>query len=124
MIADRTSCATIYAVLIAVYPQPLYNFCFMMCFVLDFGSHFLQFCSSALMKSESHKGKNEKENFLVKYYYENFYFFITIVFGAEICSVFLVVMEKSEWFYDHILTWLCATFLCIALFIKMVINVF
>ena len=76
------------------------------------------------MKSESHKGKNEKENFLVKYYYENYYFFIAIVFGAEICSVFLVVMEKSEWFYDHILTWLIATCLCLSLTVKMIINVF
>ena len=41
MVADRTSCATIHLVLIAVYPQPLYNFCFMMFFVVDFGSHFL-----------------------------------------------------------------------------------
>ena len=39
MVSDRTSCATIYFVLNTIYPD--YSFLFLMCFVLDFGSHFL-----------------------------------------------------------------------------------
>ena len=95
MISDRTSCATVYMILMLLYPEPYYSYLFLACFILDFGSHFLQFCSSALMKSESHKGKNSEENFIVHFYYNNKAFFITIVVCSEICSVFLIIMKRS-----------------------------
>ena len=41
MISDRTSCATIYAVLMALYPDRFYSYFWFMCFILDFGSHYL-----------------------------------------------------------------------------------
>ena len=51
MVSDRTSCATIYCLLMQTYPEREYSWLFLICFILDFGSHFLQFCTSALVKS-------------------------------------------------------------------------
>jgi hypothetical protein len=53
-------------------------------FLLDYGSHFLQFTANALVKNKSHKEMDdEKENFLVRYYYTNFPFFALIATGAD-----------------------------------------
>ena len=41
MISDRTSCSTIYMLLATIYPEPIFSYCFLMCMVLDFGSHYL-----------------------------------------------------------------------------------
>lgn len=49
---------------------------------------------SALMKSESHKGKNKDENFLINFYYNNKLFFSTMVVGSETCTVFLYLYGK------------------------------
>ena len=56
MVCDRAACSTMYMVLSIVIPT--WSFAFFMCFLLDTGSHWLQFQSTAIMKSESHKGKN------------------------------------------------------------------
>ena len=122
MVSDRTSCATIYLILNQIYPK--WSYAFLLCYILDFGSHFLQFCSSAMMKSDSHKGKNKKENFLVDFYYNNYTFFITLVTCSEVCSVFLVIMRKSEVFGNSTIAQAISAFLCLNLTTKMIINVF
>ena len=76
------------------------------------------------MKSDSHKGGNKKENALVLFYYTNRPFFIMLVFCSEICSVFLIVMNKSQAFYDSTLAWIVGAFLVANLTTKMIINVF
>ena len=124
MISDRTSCGTVYMILMFLYQHPWYSYLFLICFILDFGSHFLQFCSSAVMKSESHKGKNTKENFLVHYYYNNNQFFMMIVVCSEVCSVFLVIMQRSKPFQESNVAYVTAAFLCLNLSTKMIINVF
>ena len=122
MISDRTSCSTIYMILSILYPA--YTYCFVTCFFLDFGSHFLQFCSSALMKSDSHKGKNEKENFLVKFYYSNGLFFGICVVCSEIASVFLIILNKSSYIYSFKIAHVANVILVAILTTKMTINGF
>ena len=41
-----------------------------------------------MLKSESHKGKNKNENFIVHYYYTNYYFFVSLVVFSEVAAVF------------------------------------
>ena len=76
------------------------------------------------MKSESHKGKNVKENFIVHYYYNNFKFFVSLIIFSEVCSVFLVVMKYSKTFAESNIAWAVAAFLCLNLTTKMIINIF
>jgi len=125
MVSDRTSCASIYTVLMMIYPEPQYSYLFMTCFFLDFGSHFLKFCTGALMKSESHKRDNDKEsNFVVYYYYSNYYFFISLVTFSEVASVLLVLMRRCEAFRASQIAWAFTTFCCANLTLKMIINVY
>lgn len=50
------------------------------------------------MKSESHKGLNKDEIFLIRYYYTNKIFFSTLVIGSESCTVFLFILGKVKFF--------------------------
>ena len=53
-------------------------------FLLDYGSHFLQFTANALTKNQSHKNMSDpSENYLVRLYYSNFAFFAFIATGAD-----------------------------------------
>ena len=56
MICDRAACSSIYMILMQVHPETWKSYCFLVCFFLDFGSHYLQFCSTALAGAASHKG--------------------------------------------------------------------
>ena len=97
MVCDRASNATIYMVLSVLYPA--YSFVFYLCFLLDFGSHWLQFQSSALSGAH-HKGKNKKENWLVDLYYNNSTVFNIVVPCAEFASGGLFLMARSDVFAD------------------------
>jgi len=46
------------------------------------------------VKSESHKGKNKKENWLVGLYYNNYTVFMITCVGAEIGAVMLFLNAK------------------------------
>lgn len=71
-----------YLVLGQVYPMLEKVLIFF--FLLDYGSHFMQFTANALVKNSSHKEMNDpKENFLVRFYYTNFPFFALIASGAD-----------------------------------------
>ena len=53
-------------------------------FILDYGSHFLQFTANAITKNTSHKNMNDPdENFLVRLYYGNKFFFVLLACGAD-----------------------------------------
>ena len=75
--------------------HPTYSFAFYLCFLLDFGSHWLQFMSSASTGAH-HKGKNAKENWLVNIYYNNATVFKIVVLGAEVGTVCLYILSKVE----------------------------
>ena len=83
-----------YLVLSAVFPS--YDHIFYLCFLLDFGSHWYQFQTSALAKADSHKGKNKDEVFIIDLYYNNKIFFSTLVVGSEACTIFLYLLGKVE----------------------------
>ena len=95
-----------------------------MCLILDFGSHYLQLISTALLKSDSHKGKNKKENFVVEYYYNNKAFFILLVVGAEVAAVMLIIMKRSEFFQTSQVAKAVTAFMVCCLSTKMFINYF
>mmetsp|Transcript_45186 Transcript_45186/g.32993 ORF Transcript_45186/g.32993 Transcript_45186/m.32993 type:complete len:142 (-) Transcript_45186:41-466(-) len=122
MICDRASNSIMYLILSGVYLN--LNYVFFLCFFLDFSSHWFQFITSALMKSESHKGKNKDENFLIYIYYNNKLFFSTMVVGAEACTVFLYLLKKVPIFADNVLFLAVTAVLSLILATKMTINVF
>ena len=122
MICDRASNATMYLVLSMLYPT--YDFVFYGCFILDFGSHWYQFQTTALMKAESHKGKNKDENFIINLYYNNPIFFSTLVIGSEACTVVLYIVGKVAYFQTFLPTVLLATVLSLIMSTKMLVNVF
>ena len=93
MICDRLANAILYMVL-AVHTSGYGSFAFYGCLLLDFGSHWLQFLSSAVTGAH-HKGKNHKENWLVDLYYNNETVFKIVVPGAELGTVCLYVLKKS-----------------------------
>ena len=121
MISDRTSCATIYMVLATLYPEisPL----FYICLVLDFGSHFLQFNSSALLKSDSHKRNIEQENIILRYYYSNILFFSMLCVCSEAATVGLVFQKRWPAYRDNVFCQVLNGFLCLNLTVKMFINI-
>ena len=124
MISDRTSCACIYTILMMIYPERHFSYLFMTCLILDFGSHFLQFCTAALMKTESHKKDIDKKNFIVSYYYSNHIFFVSLVTFSEACSVCLVLMRRWEAFRTSKIAFAFTAFCCVNLTLKMIINVY
>lgn len=93
MICDRAQNSVMYFVLSMMHPD--YSFAFYLCFLLDFGSHWLQFMSSA-SSGAHHKGKNSKENWLVSLYYNNSMVFKIVVLGAEVGTVCLYILSKEE----------------------------
>mmetsp|Transcript_18328 Transcript_18328/g.17450 ORF Transcript_18328/g.17450 Transcript_18328/m.17450 type:complete len:123 (+) Transcript_18328:226-594(+) len=122
MICDRASNSIMYLILSGVYKE--IDFVFYGCFFLDFSAHWFQFMTSALLKSESHKGKNTDENFLIYFYYNNKLFFSTMVIGAEACTVFLYLLNKMPALQENIPYLLLTAVLCMILSTKMLINVF
>ena len=122
MVCDRASDATMFMVLSTIYKD--YSLFFFLCFVIDLGSHWLQFQSTALMKSESHKGKNKKENWLVQLYYDNYPFFCWQVVGAEGATITLFWAAKSDFIWNNLFMTYMLYFLVFTLCTKMVINLF
>ena len=103
---------------------PSYDFLFYGCFILDLGSHWYQFHTSALMKSESHKGKNRDEIFIIDLYYNNKLFFSTLVIGSEACTVFLYILGKVAFFQTFLPYIIVCVILSLIMATKMLVNVF
>ena len=122
MICDRASNATMYMILSGLFPK--WDFVFYACFILDFGSHWYQFQTTALMKAESHKGKNKDENFVINLYYNNKLFFSTLVIGSETCTVFLYILGKVPFFQSNYLYIGVTAILCAIMSTKMFVNLF
>jgi len=95
MVCDRVSIALNFMFLAMLYPK--IDFVFFMCFVLDFGSHFLQFITTAYLKEASHKGLDEKHNWLCSLYYSNYTVFIIACAGTEVAAIFLIFNAKLAW---------------------------
>jgi phosphatidylglycerophosphate synthase len=82
MVCDRASVSVMYFVLGQVYPSLETLLIFF--FILDYGSHFLQFTANALAKNTSHKNMDDpNENMLVKLYYGNKFVFVLLACGAD-----------------------------------------
>ena len=87
MICDRASVSMMYIVLGQVYPK--FEFILVFFFLLDYGSHYLQFMANAITKNTSHKNVSDpNENWIVKLYYGNKVFFVIMACGADNGLVF------------------------------------
>ena len=95
MVCDRASNALNFLTLAMLYPSC--DYLFFLCFILDFGSHFLQFQMAAVLKMQSHKGMDEKVNWLVNLYYKNYAIFVITVCGTEVGAVLLFLNAKMVW---------------------------
>ena len=124
MVCDRACNSLIFFTLATLYPDPLASFCFVLCFILDFGSHWLQFQSTAFCKSASHKGKNKKENWLVGLYYNDKTIFMFTCIGAEVASILLFVNAKWTTVQGNLLWQLMVAFWTCVLAFKMFVNCF
>ena len=122
MVCDRACNALIFFILATLYPS--INLAFFMCFILDFGSHFLQFQSSAFVKAVSHKGKNEKENWLVGLYYNNYTVFAITVVGAEIGAILLYLNAKMPFMAENLIWMSFVGLFSSILAFKMFVNMF
>ena len=96
---------------------------FAACVVLDFGSHWFQFLSSAYVGSESHKGKNKKEGWLVGLYYNDKKVFMGTCVGAEIGSILCFIDQHTKETLGKNLWWNCLVyFWTLVLAFKMFVN--
>ena len=123
MVCDRACNSMIYFFLAVLYEWQPISAAFILCFVLDFGSHWLQFLSSAYSRSESHKGKNKKENWLVGLYYNNYRIFMFTCIGAEVAAIALYINVKQEWLQSNPLWILIVAFWTLVLSFKMFVNI-
>lgn len=123
MVCDRACNSMMFFFLAVLYKDPVVSFLFVMCFILDFGSHWLQFLSSAFCKSVSHKGKNKKENWLVGLYYNNYTIFLCTCVGAEIAAITLFINVKATWLQEHLVWNVIVAFWSSILAFKMFVNV-
>lgn len=121
MICDRLANAVMYLILASHYPGMI-SFAFYAMLLLDFGSHWLQFLSSATTGAH-HKGKNEKENWLVDLYYNNSVVFSIVVPGAEIATFNLYILKKSETYGPNPTFQAVTAVLCVILAFKMFVNI-
>lgn len=82
MVCDRASVSMMYLILAQIYPKlEIILLCF---FIVDYGSHYLQFVANALVKNSSHKNMNDpNENFLVRLYYTNKVVFVILACGGD-----------------------------------------
>ena len=78
------------------------------------------------MKSDSHKGKNKNELWLVRFYYEKNGFFQFVCVAAEFCPGAVLVWLKATGKYgwvDHPVYYALTAFLSAVLTLKMYINI-
>ena len=122
MVCDRTSNALNFFILASVYPQV--SSVFFICFILDFGSHFLQFQATALSKAASHKSDNDKANWLVKLYYTNYTIFATTVAGTEVGAVLLFINAKMPSLHSNVAWIILVGVFSLIMAFKMMVNVY
>lgn len=68
-------------------------------FLLDYGSHFLQFTANALIKNKSHKTMTDSnENYLVRLYYTNFLVFGITATGSDTALVLFLIYGRCPYF--------------------------
>lgn len=94
MVCDRASVSMMYVILGQIYPRLQHVLIFF--FILDYGSHFLQFTANAITKNTSHKNMSDpNENWLVKLYYGNKFFFVLMACGADNGLVIAFINGRS-----------------------------
>lgn len=93
MVCDRASVSMMYFILAQVYPK--LEFVFLLFFIVDYGSHYLQFIANAWTKNSSHKNMTDpNENPLVRLYYTNKIVFVTLAFGADVGLVIAFIYGR------------------------------
>ena len=122
MVCDRAQVSMMYLVLAQVYPKC--EIILMFFFLLDYGSHFLQFTANALTKNQSHKNMNDpSENCLVRLYYSNFAFFALIATGADTALILSFLYGRFPLAREYQLFRILTAFGQIIICFKMFINI-
>ena len=106
MVTDRCStlgllfvlgCTNYYTKLDNNYPLPIYKVSFLLLTLLDISSHWCQMYSTCKFnlhhKSES---GNEGRHFLVRWFYQYYYFFGYLCVGAEFTYILLYILPHLE----------------------------
>lgn len=121
MICDRASVSMMYIVLGQVYPK--LEWILIACFFVDYGAHFLQFMSNAIIKNTSHKCMTGSEGWLVKLYYTNKFFFVLMACGADNGLVYAFLYGR----YDDLKNFagfnIAMVFFITIIIMKQIINV-
>ena len=121
MICDRASVSMMYIVLGQVYPK--LEWILIACFFVDYGAHFLQFMSNAIIKNTSHKCMTGSEGWLVKLYYTNKFFFVLMACGADNGLVYACLYGR----YDDLKNFagfnIAMVFFITIIIMKQIINV-
>ena len=123
MVADRSACAFCYMIMSACARTMMVRYIFLICLILDFGSHWLQFLSMSLSKA-GHKTRDRKENFIVAYYYNNRLFFCTICLAAEFSCVSMWLLVNDQTWLSNKLFMAVSVPLISCLCFKMFVNIF
>ena len=115
MVTDRCSTLGLLYVLSGDYAEddnaigfPVYRLTFLFLAILDISSHWCQMYSTAALK-QHHKSKdgNAGRSFLVRWFYEYYYFFGYLCVGAEFTYILAYVLQfTKDSPYHGILTYL------------------
>lgn len=122
MVCDRASVSMIYFILGQVYQELEHVLIFF--FLLDYGSHFLQFNANAITKNTSHKNMSDpNENFLVSLYYGNKFFFVLLACGADNGLVIAFVNGRHPEMRESLIWNLLVIISSIIIVLKQIVNV-
>ena len=90
-------------------------------FIIDYGAHFLQFMSNAIIKNTSHKCMTGSEGWLVKLYYTNKFFFVLMACGADNALVYGFLYGRYHELKKSMKFNILMTFFATILFLKQII---
>jgi len=123
MVTDRCSTLGLLYVLGCTSKEPIARLVYMLLIILDISSHWCQmYSTTALTQSKHHKAaeSNEGRNFLVRAYYEHYYFFGYLCVGAEFTYIALYILQNIENDFVRSFLWICLP----GCLMKQIINVF
>lgn len=106
----------------ALYPSVSFVFFFIL--GVDFGSHFMQFTSTAMVKSDSHKGGDMAHHPVTRAFYTNKTLFAATCVGAESALVFLYITAQVPSLKHNILWMIMTIAASVMLAFKQLVHIF
>lgn len=94
MVTDR--CSTLGLLYVLGFLQETYRLVYLLLIVLDISSHWCQMYSSIGSGHHKSKESNAKRNFLVRWFYQYYYFFGYLCVGAEFTYILTYTLHYME----------------------------